>query len=69
MVFGRGGLFGGKLCRFELVGMGEDTHWLGDLLEINFREFVHMLEIFNVSLKFQCAGRSGGQVFAQLNII
>ena len=45
VVFGRGGLVASKIRRVELVGLGEQIRWLGDLIKINFCDIFHLLEL------------------------
>ena len=52
MVFIWGGIAVGKLHRADLVGVGEEIHWLVNLLDLKFGDFVHLLEFLNVSCDF-----------------
>ena len=69
VVFSSGGIFVGKLHKVELVGMCEELSWLGNILELNLGDFVHMLKFLNVALDFWRVGQACGRVFAQINII
>ena len=39
-----------KLHRVNIVGVGEELCWLGDILKINFCDLVNLLEFLDVSL-------------------
>ena len=69
VVFGRGGIAVDKLHRVDIVGLGEEIRWLGDLLELNFCNLMHMLELLDIALNLRFVGRALGQVFRQLGII
>ena len=44
VVFVWGGLAVGNICRVELSRMGEELRWLDDIVDLNFGEFLHLLE-------------------------
>ena len=44
VVFGCSGTVLGNIRRVELIGMGEDILWMGDLIELVFCDLVHSLE-------------------------
>ena len=69
VVFIRGGLITGELCRVNLVRLGEDLRWLSKLLDIYCGNLVNILEFMDVSLKLRQYGQDHGQFFARLNII
>ena len=68
MVFGRGGLVVGELRRVDLVGLVEDLYWLGDLIELNLCDLVHLLDFLDVALKLRRVGQARGRVFWRINI-
>ena len=45
VVFGRSGIVIGELRRVDIVGMGEELYWLGDITEIIFCNIMNMLEL------------------------
>ena len=66
VVFSQGGIVFGKICRVELVGLGEELRWLSKLLGLDCRNLVYLLEFVYVALEFRRDGRSRGRVFADL---
>ena len=64
-----GGLVVSKILRVYIDRLVEELHWLGNLIEINVGNLVHLLELLDIDLKFPRVGRVHGQVFAQLDII
>ena len=44
VVFGCGGPVVGKICRVEIVGMGEELFLRGDIIKLVFCDIVHPLE-------------------------
>ena len=52
MVFRWGGIVVGNLHWVELVTLGEELRWLVNLLELHFGNFVHLLELLDMALKF-----------------
>ena len=64
-----GGLVVSKLLRVYIDRLVEELHWLGNLIELNVGNLVHLLELLDMELKLPRVNRDHGQVFAQLEII
>ena len=56
VVFGRGGLVVGKICRVDLIGMGEKIPLLGKIPNIDCGNLMHLLELSSVSCNFLRVG-------------
>ena len=61
VVLRRGGLVVGKFHRVELVGLGDELYFLGNILELYIGDFMHLLGLLDVALKFWRVGRFLGK--------
>ena len=66
--FFQGGLVVCEIRRVEILGMVEDLHWLGGIIELLLCDIMHMLEFKDMFLEFRNVGWSRGQFWGQLYI-
>ena len=59
-VFGRVGLNIGELRNFELVGVGENHRWPGNVVDLSFRELTHFLQLADVPREVRRVGWARG---------
>ena len=69
MVFIQGGLVTVNLCRIDLVGMGEDLCWLGNIIYLDLCNLLLLLEFFGVALELRKVGKTYWQILGQIGVI
>ena len=69
VVFIQGGLVTVNLCRIDLVGMGEDICWLGNIIYLDLCNLLLLLEFFGVALELRKVGKTYWQILGQIGII